>query len=333
MTPDHEFPDASEIDAINAEASVLMKRGIALMSNAGADMSSVVEALDCFDRALAIRLRLPVETIPVLGYSLAACWLNRADALARIGAEKIVLALTSYDEGIALLRRLPLHEDPRFPRRLAIAHQNRGLALRAQAPPAAADAILAFAEAAAVLDRDESAAIPDRQQLLATVWTNLAIARSAEATEASESQAREAALRAIALVASAEATDADSAEVGLKARHVLCQTLASRLPLRPPPGTVMPADVHEATDLADDGLALVRQWERGGVTRFRGLAFDLFRFGARVYRAYQPQFLKEFIYENIDSSRSSPEYVDSPEMRAAAYEAFGMLKDIENPDS
>jgi hypothetical protein len=291
-------------------------------------MSSVVEALDCFDRALAIRLRLPVETIPVLGYSLAACWLNRADALARIGADKIVLALTSYDEGIALLRRLPLHQDPRFPRRLAIAYQNRGLALRARTPPADAEAILAFAEAADILDRDESAAIPDRPHLLATVWTNLAIARSAEPTEASESLAREAALRAIALVASLEATDADSAEVGLKARHVLCQTLASHLPLRLPPGSGMPDNVHEATDLADDGLALVRKWEREGVTRFRGLAYDLFRFGARVYRTYQPQFLKEFIYENIDASRSSLEYVDSAEMRAAAWEAFRMLNDI-----
>jgi hypothetical protein len=333
MTPNSDMPSASEVEAINAEASVLMKRGIALMSDTGLGNSGVAEALDCFERALALRLQLPVEAIPVLGYGLAACWLNRADALVRLGAEKIGLALTSYDEGIALLRRLPLHEDPRFPRRLAIAHQNRGLALRAQSPPAAAEAILAFAEAAAVLDRDESAAIPDRQQLLATVWTNLAIARSAEATDASESQAREAALRAIALVASVEATDPDSAEVGLKARHVLCQTLASRLPLRPPPGAVMPGDVHEATDLADDGLALVRTWEREGVTRFRGLAFDLFRFGARVYRAYQPQFLKEFIYENIDSSRSSPDYVDSPEMRAAAYEAFGMLRDVETPNS
>jgi hypothetical protein len=329
MTAERENPDLSDVDAINAAASVLMKRGIALMNDAGTGSSGVVEALDCFERALDMRRQLPVETIPMLAYSLAACWLNRADALVRLGAEKIGLALTSYDEGIALLRRLPLHEDPRFPRRLAIAHQNRGLALRARTPPADAPATLAFAEAVAVLDRDESASIPDRQQLLATVWTNLAIARSEEATETSESLAREAALRAIALVSSLEASDADSAEVGLKARHVLCRTLAARLPLTRPAGASMPDDVHEATDLADDGLALVRTWEREGVTRFRRLACDLFRFGARVYRAYQPQFLKEFIYENIDSSRSSPAYVDSAEMRAAAWEAFAMLRDIE----
>jgi hypothetical protein len=88
----------------------------------------------------------------------------------------------------------------------------------------------------------------------------------------------------------------------------------------------MPDDVHEATDLADDGLALVRQWERAGVTRFRGVAYDLFRFGARVYKLYQPQFLNEFIFENLDPGRSSQEYVDSAEVRSAAFEAFGMIE-------
>ena len=35
--------------------------------------------------------------------------------------------------------------------------------------------------------------------------------------------------------------------------------------------------------LADDGLVLARRWEQKGVARFRGIAYDLFRFGARVY--------------------------------------------------
>ena len=58
------------------------------------------------------------------------------------------------------------------------------------------------------------------------------------------------------------------------------------------------ANVHDATDLADEGLALVREWERRGVGRFRKLASDLFRFGARVYAHYQPHFLEEFLREH-----------------------------------
>ena len=62
----------------------------------------------------------------------------------------------------------------------------------------------------------------------------------------------------------------------------------------------MPEDVHEATDAVDDGFALVRSWEQRGGPWFRGLAFDFFRFGARVYAHYQPQFLEEFIEDNLE---------------------------------
>ena len=84
----------------------------------------------------------------------------------------------------------------------------------------------------------------------------------------------------------------------------------------------MPEDVHEATDIADEGLDLVRQWEKKGVARFRAIAYDLFRFGTVVYATYQPQFLNEFVREHLDPSRSSAEYVGSAEMRAAVQEAL-----------
>jgi hypothetical protein len=80
--------------------------------------------------------------------------------------------------------------------------------------------------------------------------------------------------------------------------------------------------VGAATDAVDEGLAIARQWEQRGVDRFRGLAYDLVRFGTRVYRLYQPQFLSEFVLENLDPARSSGAYVGSPEMRAAALESL-----------
>jgi hypothetical protein len=82
----------------------------------------------------------------------------------------------------------------------------------------------------------------------------------------------------------------------------------------------MPDDVHAATDAVDDGLALIRRWEQQGVGRFRMLAADLFRFGSRVYLMYQPQFLQEFLDENLDPAASSSAYTEDQDIRAAAQE-------------
>jgi tetratricopeptide (TPR) repeat protein len=310
--------DPDEVEAIDAQASVLMKRGIALMESGRPEV--IPDALTCFDQARDLRSGLPIREVPVLRYGLAACWLNRADALIRLGeAAQIFSALQSYDEGIALLRDLPFADDLRFSRRLAIAHQNRGLALQTQGRAGVAQAVTAFGDAIAVLEHEHSAAIPDRDYLLAVVWVNLANAQAVLATDESCSRARDAAARAIAIVKDVEERDEHAAEVGLMARHVLCHTMAKHLSATSD-GTVND-DVHETTDVVDDGLSLARRWEQAGVVRFRAIAHDLFRFGARVYALYQPHFLDEFVRDNLDPARSSAEYVDSNEMRAAAEEA------------
>ena len=139
--------------------------------------------------------------------------------------------------------------------------------------------------------------------MLAAVLVNLANAHLVGASDRSDSLARAAALRAIALVASLEETDAYAAEVSLKARHLLCHAAARSLSEQPATGGAPSEDVHDATDLADEGLALIRRWEQKGVTRFRDLALDLYRFGARVYARYQPQFLSEFLREHADWER------------------------------
>ena len=323
MPIDPDTLDPSAVQRIDADASVLMKRGIGLMGQGGP--VAIAEALDCFDRARALRSQLPVETVPLLRYGLAACWLNRAEALVRLeDPTRIAAALHAFDQGLLLLRDLPLGDDPRFPRRLSIAHQNRGLALHAQGPSGAAEAIVAFTEAIAVLEHESAADVADRQHMLSAIWLNLAVVTASAASDESESMARQAARRAIALVADSESDNADAAEVGLRARHVLCQTLAARLSRTIAGGQIPPEDVHDATDAADEALDLVRRWEHKDVVRFRGLAYDLFRFGGRVYARYQPQFLEEFIRDNMDPERSSSDYVGSAEMRAAALDVAGL---------
>jgi hypothetical protein len=316
----------TEIELINQQASVLMKRGIALMEEPRRE--AAIDALHCFDEALALRRQVPADHSPFQGYLLAACLLNRADALVRFNdASPLAAALASYDEGIEVLRRLPLDEDPRYPRRLAIACQNRGLALQIRGlegdRAAAADT---FADALAVLDGDVSAAISDRNYLRAVVWLNLANLRAADAAPDARGEAGAAAARALAYVRDIEAEGLEAAAAGLQARHILCRLCAHSLS-QAGAGAAMPEDVHEATDAVDEGLALVRSWERRGVEAFRAFAFDLFRFGARVYARYQPQFLDEFIAENMDAALSSPGYVESPDMQLAAHEAQQLVAD------
>ena len=310
----------AEVEAINAEASVLMKRGIAFLEEFRRE--AAIDALHCFDEALELRRRVPAAHSPFQNFLLAACMLNRADALVRLNDRApLAAALASYDEGIDVLSLLPMQENPLYRRGLAMAHQNRGLALIARGedddPAAAADA---FADSIAILDHEHSQAIDDRDQLRAIVWINLANVRSLGTSLSAHDAARDAAKRALAYVAGTEESDPGAADAGLRARHVLCRLCANRLS-QAAGGEDMPEEVHEATDAVDDGLSLVRSWEQRGATMFRPVAFDLFRFGARVYAHYQPQFLEEFIHDNMDPAGSSPDYVESAEMVMAALEA------------
>ncbi len=319
MTASIRVLNPQDTKATDAQASLFMEEGIRLMQS-GHDTDA---AIRCFDRALELRRLLPAG-VPLYSYGLAACWLNRAEALTRLGTGYQTMALNAYDEALVLLRLLPLGDDARFSTRLAIAHQNRALALAAQSPPQTADAIDSLVDAIAVLDQAGAMDGRERDYLLAVVWMNLANIRASQDTIASDLAGLEAARRALALVKEHEHKYAAAAEAGLKARHVLCHIAARRLSVQERKETAL-EDVHDATDLADEGLSLVREWERRGIDHFRSLASDLFRFGARVYACYQPHFLREFLSEQLDARQSAPSYVQSREMQDAAREIVRLI--------
>src|SRR5262249_10565471 len=149
MTSGSKIVNPAEMAAADAEASMHMKEGIRLLEESP---GNAMKAIRCFDRALELRRRLPTE-VATYAYSLAACWLNRADALMQLGgAVHDDLARQAYDEAIALLRTLPLGDDARFSKRLVIALQNRALAIVAHDPSATLDAAHALTEAIAVLN-------------------------------------------------------------------------------------------------------------------------------------------------------------------------------------
>lgn len=292
------------IDAANDEASALVRRGLALLQpgehgrTAAADAEACTSALECFDRALAIRLRLPFERSPRLRYDLAGTWLNRGVVLAAQGTSGPNGAIAAYAAAVRLLETLPLDEDARFPRRLAIAHQNRGRAFQARAGSSRADAVGAFHEALAVLDRPAAQAIADRGYLQATAWASVADAEASDGCAPSCRRAIAAATKALEIVAPTEEEDPQAALVGLQARHACCRAIARCLPPHCDPAAVSPDDVHLATDMADEGLSMARHWLQRGLTQVTPLAADLFQFGAAVYARYQPHFLQDFINEH-----------------------------------
>ena len=315
-------PEASRSLATlrDAEANQHLLRGLTLLeANTPASLS---EAVSCFDVAIALRSQLPLAGNPWFRYGLIAGWLNRGDALTRLGSTKnLVEALAAYDEALLHLRELPMAESPLFVKRLAIAWLNRGITLLKQKlPDTIRHATDCFSEAIAAAKNFQSLSPEEGRILLAGAWFNRANALIQLQPPQAEA-ARAATKPALSLCAGIEIENVAAAEISLQARHVLCQALAQLLGDPDAVATQRDVWLAEATDAVDSGMALARHWEAQGVRQFRAAAADLFRFGCRVYQIHQPHFLTEFLLENLDPAQS-PDALRTAELHASAAEAL-----------
>jgi len=98
-----------------------VRRGLDLL--ALETVSAWQQALACFDRALELRRGQPLEDRPWQRWGLIVAWMNRADALHRLGRHEA--SLQAYDEAAAHLQLLPLETEPAFRWRLGLAWMNR----------------------------------------------------------------------------------------------------------------------------------------------------------------------------------------------------------------
>ena len=294
-------------DEINQQASVLMKRGIALVDANTPDC--LKEAIDHFDSAIALRLTLPLDDNPLFRYGLTAGWINRGDALVRLGSgESRAEALRSYDAALETLSGLEMDTNRLFRRRVAFAWKNRGLALLQKSDALSRrEAGQSYEAAIAALLEGNAAEISDRPYLLAAVRMNYANALVCEDTMDSLLRARTVAQEAIAAADQNPALDEPMAEVSLKARHILCQAITQLLSRTDPLDLSQKELIGDATDAAEEGMALARTWKHRGIERFSPLAQDLFTFAARAYRSFQPHFVNEFLLEHIEPWPEPPE--------------------------
>lgn len=307
--------DASPFDR-QLGANILTNKGITLLQSD--DAEALRKAVACFEESAEHRKNLPRDMPNVL-WGLAAAWMNRGDALTRLGKEDDMKeSVRSYDEAIACLQEIGGFDHPPFVVRYAVAYMNRGHALMAQdSPEGVEEALKSFSSAVAMMELHTQKDSVEFHGTLGCALMCHAAARIEKDREQAEEVAAEA-RQAIAHVQHFEKEDLLSTEVSLKSRHLLCRALATLLDRTPPDAPEVDAWITEVTDTVDEGMALERLWEQRGLEGFRLMAVELFRFGVRVFFIRQPHFLAEFILECLDPEKSPGAPVTSEEMHHLA---------------
>jgi tetratricopeptide (TPR) repeat protein len=300
--------------------NVWVNRGLALL--AASSPEQLTEAVKNFETCIELRRGLSPGPNHQFHYGLAAGWMNRADALTRLGTpEHLSEALRSYDEALVVMQTLPVDENDWFRHRLAVAWMNRGITAQAiGGPDSIGESLKGFDQSIALLDGHRVLERPEGKHLLACAWLNRAGLLLATSPD-KMTEARASALEAKNRIAGMEDQQPGMADVGLKARHALCRAAAARLAEGRPEDEVKEL-VAEATDAVDEGLAIARLWEERGLPAFKPIEAELFRFGTQIYQKHQPQFLAEFVLENLDPERSAAAGRASPPMMQAGVEAI-----------
>lgn len=313
-------------DANNLKANIWTNHGIALLTVNSAD--GWKQAVTYFDRAIDLRKSLPLDQSPVFPWGLAAAWMNRADALSRIDrTENLEEIIRSFDQAIEVLTGMQPDAHPSQPSRIAVAWMNRGLALETSDPTEALSSLNNAISICEGIPADHAGAEEGRRVYIGALL-NKTVLQSGTAPDAAWPEAK----RVLELTQPLETTELMAAEIGLRARYLLCRLFA----------TVQPKEtddwITEMTDAIDEGLNLARHWLQKDVPVLQPLAAELFRFGLNAYIMWQPHFLAEFILDNLDPDRTPNTEKQHPAMHQLAAEAVwqavvAINKEIQNPES
>lgn len=298
-----------------------LRRGQSFEATGSAD--ALAEAVACYDRAIMVlQSRQPRDAATTR--ELAVAWMNRGNALQKHDrAADVRTAVPAYDRAIELLSHADPGRDATTANRLGAAWLNRGHALLQLGDPTGA--VASFEQALGWLSTLPVDREPVFRLNLAGAQANLAQALLDQGGPDHLLAAHAAAGEALRLAAREETARAGFAEVGLKARRTLCEIVARWLVENRDPqreATLLAA----ASDAADSGMALARRWEALDVPLFRPLATRLFRFGCAYYRRHQPQFLADFVLENLDPAHTSDACPGNREWRDIALETLAATR-------
>jgi tetratricopeptide (TPR) repeat protein len=291
---------AEEWGIKNQLASLWMHRGMALMNLNSPQ--AVLEAVSCFDRVIALRQALPIESDHWFRYALSAGWTNRADALRQLGQHQShAEALKSYDEALGLLRTLPLDQNPLYCRRLAITWLHRGVLLQqSRSLQMQIETVSSFRKAISVLEVPNAANLKDHQALLAAAWANLGGALTNFGPEEANNAAS-ACVTALSYARTGKQTDPVFVEAFLKAADALCRLI---LKTRSSQWALSARILSVTTDAIEETLHLVAGRGKQMTPDLIELVRRVFRFGCWIYECYQPHFLAEYIDDYLWLHRS-----------------------------
>ncbi len=294
-----------------ALASAWTRRGISLLE----EPDGALGALPWFEGAIELRNRFPLEENPWSRYGLAAGWLNRGEALSRLGGEeRLVESVRCFDVALEHLEKLPVETHEAFRQRRVVAWTNRGVTLMKQGNDR--ESLRSFQEAQAVLT-DE---VPGSFFLRAGIWANQATIQFHEGGKdvPIEAEAR----RILSEVQAEERTDRHAAEIGLKTRQLLCLAIGNQVDAGCFSEEVLPDRVSEVTDIVEAGIRLAQDWKEQGVSEFIPLARVFFCFGLRFYQVHLPHFLTEFLEEFLEGENVQGGIVMDPLLAEAMRDAF-----------
>ncbi len=268
-------------------------------------------ALQHYDAAITLAGPATISEPSETGRLRAVAWMNRGNALQKLAmlppaargdapaGDPGPAAVSAYDEAVTLLRALPLAENVAYRNHLGAALLNRGHALLAlENFPTAAQSFASAIAQLASLPLDEN---PAYRLNLAGAHANLAHTHLGSPQQdrgnwrPSPGAAYASARLVFPLVSAHASSHLAFAEMDLRARRAFVTAIGQLLVRSDAPQSL----ITEASDAIDDGLALARTWEAQGNSQLRPLALRLFTLGTHFYRIHQPQFLAEFLEENI----------------------------------
>lgn len=281
----------------------------------------VEEAGTFYDRARDVFTALP-DSHPGLRRLTALAWMNRGNILQKLAKPDDV---ASYDQAIKLLTDLT--SDVEAQSVLAAVYMNRGTGLQRQnTPEARKTAADSFASAITTLERLSSEGNKQFIPLLAAARVNYAGALLG--VPGSEFKTiRTSAIAALQIVASAEDKEFGAIDLGLRARRILCESIALLLNNPNLPANARGELISEGTDIAEAALSLAGIWETRNVQAVRPMVGWFFSFGAALYARQQPQFLTEFLADTLGADKTPAPWKVAPQLAKIAVESITLARE------
>jgi hypothetical protein len=279
------------------------------------------EASAAYDRAKDIFAALPQDQ-PGLRRLSALAWMNRGNVLQKLSKPDDVAA---YDQAISLL--VDLTDDLEARSVLSAIYMNRGSGLQRQnTPEARKTAAESFGLAVATLEKLSTEGQSQFVPLLAAARVNYAGALLG--VPGSEFKTiRSSAIAALQIVANAEDKELGAVDLGLRARRILCESVALLLGNPNLPPKARGELISEGTDIAEAALALCGRWEQRNVPNLRPMVGWFFSFGGALYARQQPQFLAEFLSDTLQSENTPAPWKSAPQLAKIATDAIALARE------